>query len=85
MAPAQGAADAQAQAEAAAEAGADEVAHVRACHEAAAADLRAMLAERERWAEAWERERAGAEADRAALLASLQARAARITVNSCPP
>lgn len=75
---AQGAADAQAQAEAAAEARAAEVARVREQHEAAAAELEELLGARERWAEAWGEERACAEADRAALLASLQAR-----VNCC--
>ncbi len=70
----QGAKEAKAQAEAAAAASAAEVAGVKKQYDAAAADLDRLAKERERALEDWDQERRSIDADRAALLASMEAR-----------
>lgn len=69
----QGAKEAKAQAEAAAAASAAEVAGVRQQYDAATADLDRLAKERDLALEAWEEERRCIDADRAALLASMEA------------
>lgn len=68
----QGAKEAKAQAEAAAEASAAEVARIRQQCDAAAADLDRLAAQREEALHAWEEERPQIDADRAALLSSME-------------
>lgn len=70
----QAAQEMQAQAEEAAEAAAADVAAVRQQHAEAAAELAELVGERERWQADWQQERATVEAERAALLASLEVR-----------